>query len=772
MLGKLFTFSIYLKKVDKLLRLISLTFLFTILSHGAHADVFAISSFENRYLLNSHIQVLPDPEGSITIEQVLSPDYLFSNKKNVTLKKGVKQHWVKISIKNQLKDIVNWHLWVYPMQYNEVYMLKDASLSLIAKNGIYMKSSESCFPENPQVITLNIASDEELTLFIRVNTSTPQEYKPRLELELRPAHLEMKRYVQSWIVLAVLAGVLVSLSFYIFFQYFLFRDKSFLYFFLGFFSMAMYFLTFDRVAYAVFNSDYITRFTGNYFALICTFSYIGFTRFFLDPEERLKTWHKTLRLLQLFYVVPFILIVLVRVGVFWNITPYVHSIHIVAFGFLLSFAVVAYRKKHAQAGHYLISNVVFFIFLCLFIYYVQNKPNVESYSTLLLASSLKIGSMGQVLLFTLAMANRFGKLSRQVVEKQLENEKLEKQQILEIQKIITNINQELEVKVIERTAEINHQKEELRTQAENLETAYHEISHQKKLIEQTHSQITDSLFYAAMIQQAVLPKQSFMKHCFDEHFSIFWPRDIVSGDFYWVTQIDDITLFAIADCTGHGVPGAFMSMLGTSLLNEIVKRDHITKPSEILNNLRVHLVNALQQETTKTDIPDGIDIAVCTLRKNNSGNGTEINILEYAGAHCSGYIARKALKVSDSDLGDTEIIEQNGFGTLLHLKPDIMGISSFLKKDSFANKTITLKKGDMIYLYTDGLTDQIGGPEYKKFSNHRFRKLLLELSNSDIKKQQQTIERELVEWMNHPDPISGSPSDQIDDICLLGIRIN
>jgi serine phosphatase RsbU (regulator of sigma subunit) len=771
MLSKHNTIQHFLAKDGKNLRLILFLLLISFVAFSVKANVFVVNSFEERYELNENIQILVDPTGKFSIEQATSPHFQFRYRKGNTLTRDAKFHWLKIELKNEVKQVVNWHLWVYPMQYNEVYSVKDTIVELIAKNGLYVKSSESCFPENPKVITINLYPEEELTLFIRMNTSTPKEFKPYVNSELRPANLEMKRYVQSWIVLAVIVGVFVALSFYILFQFFLFQDKSFLFFFLAFFFMAMYFLAFDRVTFAIFKTDYINRFTGNYFALLSTFTYISFTRYFLDPTLHLKAWHRILRILQFFYIFPLTLIVLVNIGVLWNITPYVHTIHVITFCFLLAFAIDVYRKKHLQAGHYLLANSVFFIFLCLFLYYVQNQPLIESTKTLFLASSLKIGSLGQVILFTVAMANRFGRLNRQVVEKQLENERLEKQQILEIQHIVTNINQELEQKVKERTSEITQQKEELKTQADNLEIAYREISSQKKLIEQTHSQITDSLFYAAIIQQAVLPKPSLMKLCFGNYFTIFWPRDIVSGDFYWVTQIDDITLFAVADCTGHGVPGAFMSMLGTSLLNEIVKREKIVVPNQILNLLRIHLVNALQQENTKNDIPDGIDIAICALYKTEEDIKNDQFSLDFAGAHCSGYIARNSSKINPSELGDSDVIEQNGFGTLLHLKPDIMGISAYLKAEGFNKRAVKLQKGDMVYLYTDGITDQIGGPEYKKFSNYRFRKFLLELSQLDTKNQQQSIERELVEWMNHPDPISGSPSDQIDDVCIIGIRV-
>ena len=385
--SKQYTIHHFYKKTGRSLGLILFLLMITLATFSVKANVFIVNSFEERYELNENLQILVDPNGKFTVEQATSSHFQFRYRKSNVLTRDAKVHWLKIVLKNEVKHLVNWHLWVYPMQYNEVYRAKDTTVELIAKNGIYVKSSESCFPENPKVITIDLYPEEELTLFIRLDTSIPKEFKPFVNVELRPAKLEMKRYFQSWILLAVIVGVFVALSFYILFQYFLFQDKSFLFFFLAFFFMAMYFLAFDRVTFAIFKTDYINRFTGNYFALISTFSYISFTRFFLDPTMRLKAWHRILRILQLFYILPLILVLLVKIGVLWNITPYVHTIHVITFCFLLAFAIDVYRKKHLQAGHYLLANSVFFIFLCLFVYYVQNQPLIESSKTLFLASS-------------------------------------------------------------------------------------------------------------------------------------------------------------------------------------------------------------------------------------------------------------------------------------------------------------------------------------------------------------------------------------------------
>ncbi len=734
-------------------------------------DSFIITGqLQNRYFIDSIIQKLPDPDGSLSFIDISSPSYNTQFKRNTGISKGIKYYWVRFTVINKLNEQIDWHLHIMPKQYNEVYRVTDSEAEFLAQNGEYVRSSLSCFPENPSVIPIKLPAERAITFYIRMNTELYQEFKPIMEISLRPANTEMEAYTRNWVILAVLVGVLCSMGFYIFFQFILFRDKSFIYFFLAFFSMALYFVTFERVGYAITGCDYITRYTGNYLALMCTFFYIGFSRYFLDPEKKFPQWHTLLRRLQIFYIVPLSLIVVINLGYFWNFTPFIHTIHIITFIFLLTFAIKTYIKGHYLAGYYLWANFVFFIFLCLFVLYVIIKPTSESFSTYFLASSLKIGSFGQVFLFTLALANRFGQLNRKVVENQLEKERIEKEQILKIQAIITNINQELERKVEERTTEISHQKEELQAQAENIEIAYQEISQQKKIIERSHSQITDSLFYASLIQKAVLPSKEALGNLFKDSFVVFWPRDIVSGDFYWYTEINNIKLLAVADCTGHGVPGAFMSMLGISLLNEVVKREQITQPDKILKVLKENLINALQQEDEANEVRDGMVVGICAIYQSKTDIINNTSTLEFAGSQTPCYIVKRN-DATNLPLDILETALENSTYSLHMLKADNTPIAKHFKDSTFTLKVVTLEPNDMVYLTTDGIIDQLGGPNYKKFSSKHFQDLIFKHHHLDAVQQIDYIEKELLDWMNHPEPISGSPNDQIDDICVVGFRI-
>lgn len=263
-----------------------------------------------------------------------------------------------------------------------------------------------------------------------------------------------------------------------------------------------------------------------------------------------------------------------------------------------------------------------------------------------------------------------------------------------------------------------------------------EISEQKKQIEHQKDAITASITYASRIQRAILPSPALFEAAFGDYFIFFRPRDIVSGDFYWITERDDQVIFTVADCTGHGVPGALMSMLGNSFLNEITKsRKKVLTASGILNQLRVMITAALSQSGASNNTDDGMDIAMCIYNR-------KTRELNFSGANCPLYLVR-----------DEE----------LHIiKPNRMPIGYFPVKKDFTGHTLKIKKGDIIYLFTDGYSDQFGGKYDKKFTAGRFNKLLLKHADKPMIDQREYLESAFESWKK------GTP--QIDDVLVMGIR--
>jgi serine phosphatase RsbU (regulator of sigma subunit)/PAS domain-containing protein len=258
--------------------------------------------------------------------------------------------------------------------------------------------------------------------------------------------------------------------------------------------------------------------------------------------------------------------------------------------------------------------------------------------------------------------------------------------------------------------------------------AQHKIEEQKK-------SITDSIQYAKRIQNAILPNHKIMDKYFADHFIYFKPRDIVSGDFYWMTEKNNKLVLVAADSTGHGVPGAFMSMLGISFLNEIVNKHSSLKASTILKELRKLVKSTLAQSGKSTS--DGMDIALVVVDKEKM----QIN---YAGAYNPLYIVRNK--------------------ELLITKADRMPIGSYVTDDkSFTNHEIDIKKGDSLFIFSDGYADQFGGKTNTKFSTKELKKLLTEISDLNAQEQLDILDQKFLEWKGN--------YKQIDDVLIIGAKI-
>lgn len=267
-----------------------------------------------------------------------------------------------------------------------------------------------------------------------------------------------------------------------------------------------------------------------------------------------------------------------------------------------------------------------------------------------------------------------------------------------------------------------------------------EVEKQKHIIEEKNKDITDSINYARRIQTAMLAPIEDIAKTLKDFFILYKPKDIVSGDFYYYAVAEEKIIIAVADCTGHGVPGAFMSMIGNDALNEIIIEKKCIVPGEILSNLHDGVRKALKQDTSKTQTADGMDIALCTLDLKN-------NTLEYAGALRNLYISRDQNKL-------LEEIKAN--------KQSIGGAKSDIKK-TFTNNIIQLNKGDAFYIFSDGYADQFGGTEGKKFMIKRLKDIILEIQNRTMPEQEIVLNNTIEDW-------KGS-TEQVDDILVVGVRV-
>ena len=263
-----------------------------------------------------------------------------------------------------------------------------------------------------------------------------------------------------------------------------------------------------------------------------------------------------------------------------------------------------------------------------------------------------------------------------------------------------------------------------------------EVVKQKELVEAKNKEITDSITYAQRIQNAILPSNGMIEQHFQDSFFIYMPKDIVAGDFYWLeTTVPNELLLAAADCTGHGVPGAMVSVVCNNALNRAVREFNLHSPGEILNKVRELVIETF--ETTESNVKDGMDIALISLN-------TKTQELKYAGANNDLYV------ISD--------------GELAIYPADRQPIGRYIIENDFTERKIQLKKGDVFYIFTDGYMDQFGGPRHKKFKYSAFKELILKIHKKPLPEQKEILTSTIKNWMGR--------IEQIDDICVIGVKIN
>lgn len=287
--------------------------------------------------------------------------------------------------------------------------------------------------------------------------------------------------------------------------------------------------------------------------------------------------------------------------------------------------------------------------------------------------------------------------------------------LLEKEKLILEQNERLEGLVIERTSQLQQQ---------------------KNIVEEKNKEILDSIHYASHLQQAILPRPDVLQESFKDHFILYQPKDIVSGDFYWMQKINNKVVVAVADCTGHGVAGALMSMLGVSLLNQIVAETDEIKPSHILDKLHQAVSKSLQQSHNNSN--QGMDICFCCFDFDNK-------YLQYAGAN------RPLVFISNAEL------------KIIAADKSPIGGTQFERTNGFTNHMLPFSDFENIYMFTDGYADQFGGEHSKKIMTKRLKEIFMEKKDIAMQEQHNFLAEFFTSWK--------SGNEQVDDVLVLGLRI-
>lgn len=308
----------------------------------------------------------------------------------------------------------------------------------------------------------------------------------------------------------------------------------------------------------------------------------------------------------------------------------------------------------------------------------------------------------------------------------------------------------------EKNIDLEQKNEEISTQRDEIEAQRNLVYDQKQAIEAYNDEVLKSIAYAKRLQSAALPPRDFLEEKVEDQFVFFRPRDVVSGDFYWFAEVEEKLVATVADCTGHGVPGAFMSMMGMSLLKEIVQKEYITHPGVILRRMRKEIINAMGQKGISGEQRDGMDMALVSF-------DPHARMLDFAGAYNSLYLVRsKSLEGPVIEEGRLEPSIEDGSFCLYEIPADKMPVAHYDRMDKFRNHQMKMEKGDTVYMFTDGFADQFGGKKGKKFMYKPFKKLLLKNSRYTLKQQEEILANTLDKWMGD--------IAQVDDICVMGLR--
>lgn len=710
-----------------------LLFLFLAANSTSAQEVLKINSIEQaNEEIEDYIYVYVDTTNALDINQILvkkgqnffAPVLQFKKKISTD-----NTYWLYFSIKNTLGYNSSLGLLI-PKQNHlvDIFILAD-STSYTLSAGFFRESKE-----NDEIIPykgiVQIKNDQRVSFYIKIKNINDE--LPNFSIKLVDLRMAIKQNNRITIFDGFVQGIMWLMIFYGMFLFFQNKDKLYLYYSIYIFFIAIWFFCCMGFGYRIIPS--FPKKIFPYLDIPLVIGYVFYLKFlisFINTSQVLPKWDKVLRFFQIV-----LLIEAVRIPVFIALTNLVMVNYlienVVSISILLLFIafiirllllktkltnIVALGSSFLILGN-LISSILFVMFLDDSVYIL-----------------LQIGVISELLVFTYGISFRYAlneaekqKFQSQLIDQLSENAELHQK-----------VNRELADKVKERTIELEQQRDI--------------VISQKDHIERINTEITDSIRYAKYIQSSILPKPDLLDSYLGEHFVLFKPKDIVSGDFYWTSRIENKTIIAAADCTGHGVPGAFMSMLGTALLNEIINKEYITHPGVILRRLRKEVINSLQQKGERGEQKDGMDIALCSLDLENMK-------LQFAGANNPIYIIRK----SNQKKAGVLRCELPGDNCLYEIKGDMMPIGIFDRMENFTLHEIDIYRGDSIYMFTDGFPDQFGGPLKKKYGYRQFREQLLRNSPATMADQKKMLENSLTEWTGD--------GNQIDDILVIGFRVS
>ena len=700
--------------------LIRLFFGFLSFTFAFGADVITLAPDANQYTASyQYIDILEDTENNLTINQIASPEYesrFQKNKQQLPRNYHTKSaYWIRYRVKNNADSSTKWLQEFYDSSIEEIYFYtpdgKGGFKEIKAGNSIIF--SKKKLQHKNFVFFLPDFHGKEIYYYARIRSK-----HLNFMLSVIRSYERFSNYaLNEYYFLGIFYGLIFAMAIYNLFIFITTRDDTYVWYVLYVCSNALYCMSLDGTGFQYLwrNHPNINPYISSVSLFLMVMWVLLYTQKFLALKTFAPTFFKVLNFIIIFRIIIFVaefsLVPNLKNTMFFDAAP-------MAFTYIA--VILALRKGFVPAWYFVIG-ITF-----LLIGFVVSNLTVNSFlgfslpNNILTVYSFNFGTVIQMMFLSFALADRIRVMKQEKDEAQFGIIS----QLRENQELKDNLNKELEQKVTERTAEVILQKEAMEEQSKRIESLYKEV--------------TDSIETSKVIQQSILPSLSVMKLFIPNFFVSYKPKDIVSGDFYWFHVKNHKIYVAAIDCTGHGVAGAFMSLIGYNLLNQIMKEKSNDNASDILTKLNADVIKSLHQDEAGALSREGMDIALCVIDMSQKK-------IQFSGANNPLYhIRNKEITVYKADRNS-------------------IGIQRGGKIATFTNQELAFSKGDNIYIFSDGYAGQIGGEDgNQKFMYPRFRELLINISELPMDEQKNILDDTIESWRKD--------QEQLDDILVMGFR--
>jgi serine phosphatase RsbU (regulator of sigma subunit) len=707
-------------------RLITLFFSLFFLIHRAYAQEIkwkTVTIQEDRSLsydvTGNAVQYFEDATKTATIQQVLIGTH---HKQFTTNERGIPNLgfttasvWLRFKVHNRSDNTLSRILEIKNPNLDvvQLYKVTQGRAEMIATTGDYFKFDKRPIDHRYFQFPVSFIPNQYTLYYLRIDNNGEQLHIP---LKLWPKSKIIKRDYYEQYLFGIYYGIIIFVFFLNLFMFVIIKERANLYYLLYIIGLALLQMALSGYAFEFLwpNNSYLANHSLPFLASVSVFFLTLFSISFLNTKTLLPKADLFLRITAAIIFVNIIFSLVNEPFLLELSIVIINCVTLILNALIIPIAIRTIRKGFKPAFYFALAFVV--LIFGVFGFVLKNFGLLPS--NIFTDYGIQMGSALEVILLSFAIVDKFKRFKDEAVGR-----------LVEMNQLKDGINERLEREVNERTSEIHFQKEELAEKNKN---------------------ITSSIKYASRIQQAILPPTSQVKRLLKEAFVFYLPKDIVSGDFYWIEERNDQVFFSAVDCTGHGVPGAMMSVIGFNALNKAVRMQGLTKPSAILHSLN-HSVAESLRKWSEMEISDGMDLALCSL---NLTTGQ----LEYAGAYNSLYLIREAKGLGDSD---EDLIYKEY--QLVEFKADKKPIGTYMGEEPYKNYSLHLKKGEGLYIFSDGYADQFGGEHGKKFKYASFKKLLIRLFLLTPDEQKVRLSDEFYKWKGE--------LEQIDDICVMGLRL-